>query len=57
MIGIGLEQNPYFQEVMKNLISDWEVSVNILLHLLTILLLRDRQFDATQVFFKIIHIK
>ncbi|VDP49121.1 unnamed protein product, partial [Schistosoma margrebowiei] len=24
MIGIGLEQNPYFQEVMKNLISDWE---------------------------------
>ncbi|CAH8662597.1 unnamed protein product [Schistosoma haematobium] len=24
VIGIGLEQNPYFQEVMKNLISDWE---------------------------------
>ncbi|CAH8584308.1 unnamed protein product [Schistosoma turkestanicum] len=24
MIGIGLEQNPYFQEVMKNLVSDWQ---------------------------------
>ncbi|KAH9581877.1 LARGE xylosyl- and glucuronyltransferase 2, variant 2 [Schistosoma haematobium] len=31
-IGIGLEQNPHFQEVMTKLESNWKVSLNILIH-------------------------